>query len=230
MKAWKSRDGRITLLHGNSRDLFCSNDAAAIVTDPPYGISFADQPTKWQRRAGNEARDWDSRPVDLSFMRAGAEFNDYPVAIWGGNYFDLPRSRGWLAWVKPDSPPSMGSVELCWTNQDRNARHVVCTISSTNAERVGHPTQKPLAVMLATLDYLGLKESGRAVIDPFMGSGTTIVACINRGLMAVGIEVEKDYFHMAVDRVERAYQDDALLRLTERRLSVPERSLFSQAK
>lgn len=178
----------LPLLHGNEMEL-------AIVTDPPYGINFAGQPTKWQRRRGAKPEAWDTQFAEIDLILKAAT----RVCVWGGNYHALPPSRGWLAWIKPDAPPSMGSVEFAWTNLDRNARYVVHSISATNAERVAHPTQKPLAVMRWTL--LGFPRS--AILDPFMGSGTTLVAAKQLGQPAIGIELEEKYCEIAAKRLQQ---------------------------
>lgn len=171
----------------------------AVVTDPPYGIGFAAQPTKWQRRAGKEARQWDDSVVDgLPALLSRGDVQ----AVWGGNYYSLPPSRGWLSWYKPDAPPSMASLELCWTNQNQNSRQISCSIGATNAERVGHPTQKPLAVMLWTLRNL---PAAHSILDPFMGSGTTGVACVKLGRSFIGIEIDEGYFEIACERIRKAY-------------------------
>ena len=175
----------------------------AVVTDPPYGIGFAAQPTKWQRRAGHRPRKWDNQKavIDLSIAPL--------FAIWGGNYYNLPISRGWLAWVKPDAPPSMGDMELCWTNQDMIARTIIHSIGATNAERVGHPTQKPLRVMKWCLDMLRI-PLGATVLDPFMGSGTTGVACMQTGRNFIGCEIDAGYFKIAEKRIKDAQQQPLL--------------------
>jgi site-specific DNA-methyltransferase (adenine-specific)/modification methylase len=171
---------------------------AAVITDPPYGINFAAMPTKWQRAAGQKPEDWDGQiAIDIDQIRA---MGDVQV-IWGGNYYPLPPVRGWLTWHKPDAPPSMGSFEMAWTNLDRNTRQISCSISQTNKERVGHPTQKPLAVMLWTIEQAGKPAS---ILDPFMGSGTTGVAAIQLGRKFIGIERDERYFDIACKRIERA--------------------------
>lgn len=172
--------------------------ADAVITDPPYGIGFAAQPTKWQRRAGQEAEAWDDQIVTgLDPLRALGAVQ----IIWGGNYYPLPASRGWLSWFKPDAPPSMAHFELAWTNQDRNARQISCSIGETNPERVGHPTQKPLRVMRWCIEQAGMPD---VTLDPFMGSGTTGVAAVTLGKQFIGVEINPEYFAMACKRIEDA--------------------------
>ena len=191
--------GAAELYLGDCRDVLPTIGAVdAVVTDPPYGIGFAGQPTKWQRRAGMTPQDWDdATALDLDSILAHGKVQ----AVWGGNYYPLTPSRGWLSWFKPDAPPSMASIELAWTNLDRNARQIVCSISETNAERVGHPTQKPLRVMRWTLDQIGYAET---ILDPFMGSGTTGVAAVQMGRKFIGIERDEGYFEIACKRIEQA--------------------------
>jgi len=176
----------------------------AVITDPPYGIGFAAQPTNCQRAAGMQPSAWDNERADgLPALLTLASVQ----AVWGGNYYDLPTSRGWLSWFKPDAPPSMASIELCWTNRDQNARQISCSIAATNAERVGHPTQKPLAVMVWTLQQVGAPQT---VLDPFMGSGTTGVACMQLGRKFIGIEIHEPYFLIACERIENAQRQNRL--------------------
>lgn len=190
--------GNATLYLGDCLDILPAlGKVDAVITDPPYGIGFAAQPTKWQRRAGQAPEAWDDGVVDIDALRNLGGIQ----VIWGGNYYGLPPSRGWLSWYKPDAPPSMANFELAWTNLDRNARQISCSISSTNPERVGHPTQKPLAVMLWTLEQVGMPET---ILDPFMGSGTTGVAAIQLGRKFIGIEREPKYFDIACKRIEQA--------------------------
>ena len=189
--------GDATLYCGDAFELLdIVGPVDAIVTDPPYGIGFAGQPTKWQRRAGQQPEAWDDQPVDLRRILELA-----PIQIvWGGNYYPLPPSRGWLCWFKPDAPPSMAHFELAWTNLDRNSQLISQSIGATNAERVGHPTQKPLRVMEWCISPL----EAETICDPFMGSGTTGVACVNLGRKFIGIEIERKYFDIACQRIEAA--------------------------
>src|SRR5262249_49709588 len=125
------------------------------------------------------------------------------VVIWGGNYYRLPPSRCWLSWYKPDSPPTMADFELAWTNQDKNAMLLRHSIAATNAERVDHPTQKPVHLMMWCIERMGIPVGG-TVLDPFMGSGTTGVACMKLGRNFIGIEKDPGYFAIAQRRIADA--------------------------
>lgn len=191
--------GNATLYLADCFDVLPSLDPVdAVITDPPYGIGFAAQPTKWQRLAGKEPEAWDDAPTrDIDAARALGAVQ----IVWGGNYYPLPPTRGWLSWFKPDAPPSMAHFELAWTNQDRNARQISCSIGETNPERIGHPTQKPLRVMRWCVEQAGMPA---VTLDPFMGSGTTGAACVGLGLRFIGIEINPEYFAMACKRLEDA--------------------------
>lgn len=197
--------GRATLYLGDSREILPTLPKVdAVVTDPPYGIGFAAQPTKWQRRSGKTPEAWDNATSEIVTHLPDIG----PSIIWGGNYYGLPPTRGWLSWFKPDAPPSMANFELAWTSFDRNARQLSVSIGETNPERVGHPTQKPLRLMEWCLSFV---PDAKTVLDPFMGSGTTGVACMNQGRHFIGIEREPKYFDIACRRVEDAQRQGRLV-------------------
>lgn len=176
-----------------------------VITDPPYGIGFAAQPTDYQRKAGMKPQEWDNqRAVDLDAVRAKGDVQ----VIWGGNYYPLPPSRCWLVWHKPDGPQTFSRVELAWTNLDKLAGYFCWTISATNAERVGHPTQKPLAVMKWSIAWVG---NPATILDPFMGSGTTGVAAVQMERPFTGIERDPRYFDMACERLVNAQRQARLI-------------------
>ena len=200
--------GNAELWLGDCREVLCLLPACDLaLTDPPYGIGFAAQPTKWQRRDGQQPEDWDNMTPPAWLFGLLAEKSTHQI-IWGGNYYDLPRSRGWLSWYKPDSPPSMASIELAWTSMDMNAKMLSHSISATNTERVGHPTQKPVRVMEWSLSFA---KEAQTVLDPFMGSGTTGVACAALGKRFIGIERERRYFDLSCERIARAQAQGQLL-------------------
>ena len=178
----------------------------ALVTDPPYGIA-----EKWKGGFGHgwgKARDqsalrneWDAKPLDeeaISILLAAAD----EAVIWGGNYFPLPPSRCWLVWNKPERNFSLAEAELAWTNRDNVVRVIDAPRSDVGRE---HPTQKPLAVMRWSVE----KTKG-SVVDPFMGSGTTGVACAKLGRKFTGLEIDPGYFDIAVRRIEAALKEPDL--------------------
>jgi site-specific DNA-methyltransferase (adenine-specific) len=196
------RIGSATLYLADCREVGLDLANAALVTDPPYGINYAGRPSKWQRRAGMTAKAWDEETangVEAMAERARA------AIIWGGNYYALPPSRGWLAWIKPDAPPSNGQFELAWTSLDMLTRIHTFPIGAMNQHRCGHPTQKPLSLMSWSLSFLPEVE---AIVDPFMGSGTTGIAAVHAGLPFVGVEIDPDYFELACNRIALASADE----------------------
>lgn len=191
------------ILHlGDCRDVLPTLAAVdAIVTDPPYGIGFAAQPTRYQRANGMTATTWDDEKPDLSLILAAAP----KCVIWGGNHFALPQSRGWLAWTKTGNAPSMADLELAWTSVDMNARRFEKSVKSASLEKslqtAAHPSQKPVELMKWSIECIG---DARLICDPFMGSGTTGVAAVKLGRKFIGIEIEPKYFDIACRRIEEA--------------------------
>lgn len=164
----------------------------AVITDPPYGILLSCD-ASWGHRERRGT--WDYRISNIEEIISKARVS----AIWGGNYYPLPISRGWLCWHKPDAPPSMSAFELAWTNCDNSARLISHSIAATNAERIGHPTQKPLAVMVWTVEQSA--PLAETILDPFCGSGTTLVAAKKLGRHFLGFEISDDYCRIARERI-----------------------------
>ena len=199
--------GNATLYLGDCMDILPTLDKVdAVITDPPYGIGFGKKHTKWSANRGVILGNWDDAIPDVYPLLALSE----NVTIWGGERFELPVSRGWLTWVKPDAPHTFASTEFAWRSLDKPARHLVYSISATNGERVGHPTQKPLALMRWCIDQAG---NPKTILDPFMGSGTTGVAAIQMGRKFIGIEQEPKYFEIACKRIEQAIAQPQLFDL-----------------
>lgn len=169
----------------------------AVVTDPPYGIGI----TRSARLAvsrGFGGKSWDDETADVSKIMALG----IPTIIWGGNYFDLPPTRAPLVWDKDNSGRDFADVELAWSNLDMVARRFVMRPMNMDGGKQ-HPTQKPVALMEWCLGFL---PSAKIILDPFMGSGTTLVACAKMGREGIGIELDPEYFDMACRRVEQAYR------------------------
>jgi site-specific DNA-methyltransferase (adenine-specific)/modification methylase len=199
----EERIGGQRLILGDCREIIGGLGYDAICTDPPYGLAERLQGGTWGKKFAGFDYDWDVAAPDAFFLRA-----DVPAIVWGGNYMALPPSRCWLIWHKRDAVRTMADCELAWTSFDANARVFDWTIAATNAERVGHPTQKPLALMEWCLGFL---PNAQTILDPFMGSGTTLVACQRMGRNGTGIELDKDYWEIACKRVDEASRQPDLL-------------------
>ena len=188
-----------------------------LLTDPPYGIG-ADGSNPSHNR-GNTKRgrqlatckdygvsEWDRNPPPRWFLDAAQEIADVSV-VWGGNYYGLPGGSCWLVWDKDNGENMYADCELAWTNMDRAVRKFRWRWSGMLQENMGdkkearvHPTQKPLALIRWCLS---LVPDAATVLDPFMGSGTTLVAAKLEGRKAVGIEISEKYCEAAANRLRQ---------------------------
>lgn len=215
--------GDCILILGDTREVVDALPSFdALVTDPPYGIGEARQkigrnPVPGKSRLGTPcavvdwgSATWDDAPADDVLMARLRRLARHQI-IFGGNYYALPPTRCWLVWDKLNSG-DFADCELAWTNLDkavRRLRYLWNGMIRANGEARGdHPTQKPIGVMSWALQQL--PTDAKTVLDPFMGSGTTGVACVARGLSFTGIEREDQYFEAAVRRIEEASRQPRL--------------------
>jgi site-specific DNA-methyltransferase (adenine-specific)/modification methylase len=199
--------GNATLYHGDCMEVMPTLEKVdAVVTDPPYGIGESSKNHKSRDKLA-KSKDygcdtWDERPVQEFVPYAHEIANE--VVIFGGNYYELPPAKCWLVWDKENGANDFADAELAWTNLDkavRLKRYMWNGMLRANKESRGdHPTQKPVGVMEWAVGH----TSGEMVLDPFMGSGTTGVACMNLGRKFIGIELERKYFDIACERIEAA--------------------------
>jgi DNA modification methylase len=114
----------------------------------------------------------------------------------------------WLIWDKGQREFSLADFEVAWSSQRSASRIFDCPRSRITVDGREHPTQKPVRVMEWCLQRL--PPAAHIIADPFMGSGTTGVACANFGRSFIGIEREPDYFEIACRRIEAAYRQPRL--------------------
>lgn len=192
----------------------------AVVTDPPYGIGA-------DRGAGGGGYDgfgggkkrtpkayaggWDKERPEADLFALILSVAPLHI-IWGGNYFSdvLPVSQKWLWWDKLQTMPTYSDGELAWTSlpgtSTKKFTYNGSGLHAREKERL-HPTQKPVAL----IDWcLALLPSASLICDPFMGSGTTGVSCVNLERAFVGIERDPAYFDIACRRIEQAYAQPRL--------------------
>ena len=212
--------GNATLYLGDCREILPTLPKVDLVlTDPPYGIGAASASfygTKKRRNSLAAPNDygcdeWDNEPIDDYVLKLTIEAGNKAI-IFGGNYFNVPPSSCWLVWDKENGDSGFADAELAWTNLDkavRLKRYMWNGMFRANKEMRGdHPTQKPIGVMEWCLNLAPKATS--TVADPFMGSGTTGVACANLGKTFYGIEREPKYFDIACQRIENAYRQARL--------------------
>ena len=214
--------GDCRLILGDCRDVLPTLPKVdAVVTDPPYGIGlntdnrrFSGGNVASQAKRGNNIGSANGRPIfeddapfDPSFLLdLGGD-----KIIWGwNNYPDrLPRGSC-LVWLKRNDDAFgsfLSDAELAWMSKGHG---VYCRRDLSNAaianERV-HPTQKPVGLMEWCLAFV---PKTRLILDPFMGSGTTGVACVNLDRKFIGIEIDEGYFDIACRRIQEAYKQPRL--------------------
>lgn len=193
------QDEAVCIYHGDCREVLpFLPKTDLLLTDPPYGIN-ADRDRKSQKHGWVDygSTGWDkAQPPRWLLDQCRAQCRK--SVIWGGNYFDLPESMGWLVWDKGQREFSLADGELAWTSEQMALRIFSMSRSRARAEGRVHPTQKPVELMLWCLSLF--PDCG-AVLDPFMGSGTTLVAAKRLGRKAIGIERERKYCDLAIERL-----------------------------
>lgn len=183
-----------------------------LLTDPPYGIDESSKKQKTRQGHGlANQRDygeyaWDKEPPPRWFLDAAQDAAKVAI-LWGGNYYGLPASSCWLVWDKDNGETDFADCELAWTNMTRAVRKFKWKWQGMLQEQMGdkkehrvHPTQKPMALMRWCLS---LVPEAKTVLDPFMGSGTTLVAAKLEGRKAVGIEINERYCEAAAKRLSQ---------------------------
>jgi DNA modification methylase len=214
MKPYYEHKG-ITIYHGDCLGVMPELESVDLcLTDPPYGVkrdkgfggseSFGGSGKPIARRKF-EKDEWDSeRPprivFDLILRKSQA------AMIFGGNFFAdiLPPGTFWIVWDKINTMPTFGDCELIWTNFNRKSvkkiTHQYNGLLGKEDARY-HPTQKPLVLIEKLIADYGM--GCKTILDPFMGSGTTLRAAKNLGREAIGIEKEERYCEIAARRLQQ---------------------------
>lgn len=203
-------DDYVTLYHGLGEHILPSLSVSGlVVTDPPYNIGLNND---WQNaihdaegKARNKAEggiDNDDGSIDLSFLSA------YPRRIvFGFPYLQDPAATGWLVWDK--EPGFKGRsltspIEIAYSTTWRGFRAIRLLWSGymrgTREAKWGHPTQKPVELVSRVLaDH----PDDALILDPFFGTGTTLIAAKNLGRRAIGIEKKERYCEIAAERLRQ---------------------------
>lgn len=207
--------GDCILYHGDSLSIYDSEriDFESLVTDPPYGMSFQSNRRKEKHREINNDKTLDHL---LWACNLDSDHSKYIFCRWD-NLYDVPKPKSCITWVKNNG--SMGDL-----NHEHARQTEICLFYNgfehffpkgrptdvIERPRTGnnyHPTEKPVDLMSSIVEW-----THGTVFDPFMGSGTTGVACVKMGRKFIGIELDKKYFDIACKRIRDAYsQPDMFL-------------------
>jgi site-specific DNA-methyltransferase (adenine-specific) len=199
----------ITIYHGDCREILPGLKADLVITDPPYGMNFRScyRIVKHDAIAGD-----DTLPIDaINEAIAAADGAAYIFCRWD-NLTDMPKPRSVIAWVKNNW--SMGDLkhehgrqwEACCFYPRATHEFIKRIPDVIFEERTGndlHPTQKPENLIRVLIQA----NVGNTILDPFMGSGTTLVAAKNLGRKAIGIEIEEKYCEIAAKRLSQEVFD-----------------------
>ena len=191
------------------------NSVDFVLTDPPYGIGECGAKNHSRGSLCESTKyapkDWDFEKPSSEYFKEIQRISKNQI-IFGGNYFAdvLPASSCWLVWDKDNSDNDFADCELCWTSFKTAVRiykhrwNGMLQEDMKHKEKREHPTQKPEKLIRKIIeDY---SEEGQTIFDPFLGSGTTAVACINTGRNFIGIEKDADYFKIAQRRIKDAQE------------------------
>jgi DNA modification methylase len=203
------KDGQ-TIFHGDCREIFPELPKVdAVITDPPYGMNwdYSGQGSGKKTQGGKQSRfkktriRGDDREFDPSWLTA------FPKSvIWGMQHYPNKLMKGSvLVWVKkyPDAFGTfLSDADLAWI---KGGHGVYCSPvinpASFQSERM-HPTQKPIELMLWCILKAKISED-ETVLDPYLGSGTTLRACKDLGRRGIGIEIEEKYCEIAAGRLRQ---------------------------
>lgn len=211
MKPYYEKDG-ITIYHGDCREVLPTlGPVDLVLTDPPYGTGQHAHRDPRSRTKLAITRDYGSwawdKLVDSELMRQVLSSSMKHHVIWGGNHYAhmLPPVTHWLVWDKDNQGTPFGDCELAWSSIPGAIRilrwrwnGMIQEPGHPKEERL-HPTQKPVPVMSWCIQQAGSNVD--IILDPFMGSGTTLRAAKDLGRKAIGIEIEEKYCEIAANRM-----------------------------
>jgi DNA modification methylase len=220
----------VTLYQGDCLEILPTLEGIdAVITDPPYGMGWnakgrIGRPSSVKTSGGIYGRDWgwiegDDEPFDPAPLLDIGK----PLVTWGANHYSprLPAAPGWLIWDKKRGGEAgkgfKGSdCELAWCSETGDTTAIYCLYwdGFRRDSEVGehyHPTQKPVSLMAWCMEQAKVGE-GATVLDPYMGSGTTGIACIRTGRNFIGIEKDPEHFETARKRIEAELAQGDLFR------------------
>lgn len=210
----KEQFGKVTIYQGDCMELMAGLDDKSFdlaIVDPPYGIDAGKmQMGKGKDKQWSSGKDWDNHAPCAAYFEALIEKSKNQI-IWGGNYFDLPLTGGWIFWDKERGKDvSFADGELAWTSFLRVLKKASIRYDGfigADTQRI-HPTQKPVKLYEWLLTNYAKPE--QRILDTHLGSASSAIAAYYFGCEFVGIELDADYFEAACRRLDLATAQQAL--------------------
>lgn len=202
----------IKLIHGDCMLLMRETPDKAYdlaIVDPPYGIGFGTFNRTNMDSLGNRYKAdkykngaWDKEIPPPQYFGELMRVSKNQI-IWGGNYFPLPPTQGFIFWYKQNPVKNFADGELAWTSFQTPAkcypyRYYGGLEGNTSCGEKIHPTQKPAQLYRWVLNNYA--KPGDKILDTHLGSGSIAIACHDLGFDLTATEIDKDYYDAAVKR------------------------------
>jgi site-specific DNA-methyltransferase (adenine-specific) len=173
------------------------------IVDPPYGIGISNN----SFRGKQVDKDWDSEIPNENYFSELKRVSKEQI-IWGGNYFPLPPSQGFLIWDK-QQPQDFSSAmcEFAWMSIQSPAKIYKLHVVTTEPNKI-HPTQKPVKLYRWILKYYA--KEGYKILDTHGGSRSLAIACHEMDFDHVSCEIDLDYHNDSVKRYNNAIKQTKL--------------------
>ena len=185
------------------------------IVDPPYGIKRSGQIEIISKKNKNkkhrkyfENKNWDNNIPNKEYFDELFRVSKNQI-IWGGNYMveHLKPSMGWVFWDKGQNL-TMSDGELAYTSFNRALRRIIINRVEILKDGSIHPTQKPVKLYQWLLQNYA--EKGQKILDTHLGSGSIAIACYYFGVDLVGIEIDKEYYDKAKERIDLLTKQESL--------------------
>ena len=185
------------------------------IVDPPYGIGFGEfnrtnKDSNGIRYKANKYKQgaWDNKIPNNNYFKELIRVSRNQI-IWGGNYFSYlwkNGCKGFIFWYKGNPVPNFSDGELAWTSFNKVAkqfdyRYYGGLEGKTSASNKIHPTQKPVSLYEWLL--MNYAKEGDKILDTHLGSGSIAIACHNLGFDLTACEIDKDYYNLAIERINK---------------------------
>lgn len=179
------------------------------IVDPPYGINVNQMNMGGRNTVKPTDKKWDNEIPKQEYFNELMRVSKEQI-IWGGNYFPLRPSRGFVIWDKGEMMygRSFAECEYAWLSIDCSAR--IYKLNPTQLDRI-HPTQKPIALYKWLLQNYA--KEGDKILDTHVGSASSLIACHEMGFDYMGFELDKDYYKESKERLERVKNQISLFDL-----------------